>query len=149
MELLEEILARDNMNKAYKKVCQNKGVIGVDDITVEKIRRVFERKWRKNIKQNKEKRIQTATSKKKSRYQKKMARKLNFVRYANDCIILVRSEKATDRVLGSITKYIEKKLGLKVNAEKSKVTRPTQTNLLFGIVLDIIIKVSYPDKRVE
>lgn len=58
------------------------------------------------------------------------ARGLNFVRYADDCIILVRSEKAANRVLGSITKYIEKKLGLKVNAEKSKVTRPTQTKYL-------------------
>lgn len=58
------------------------------------------------------------------------ARGLNFVRYADDCIILVRSEKAANRVLSSITKFIEKKLGLKVNAEKSKVTRPTQTKYL-------------------
>ena len=58
------------------------------------------------------------------------ARELNFVRYADDCIILVKSEKAANRVLASITKFIEKKLGLKVNAEKSKVTRPTQTKYL-------------------
>lgn len=58
------------------------------------------------------------------------ARGLNFVRYADDCIILVKSEKAANRVLASITKFIEKKLGLKVNAEKSKVTIPTQTKYL-------------------
>ena len=58
------------------------------------------------------------------------ARGLNFVRYADDCIILVKSEKAANRVLSSITKFIEKKLGLKVNAEKSKVTRPNQTKYL-------------------
>ena len=58
------------------------------------------------------------------------ARGLNFVRYADDCIILVKSEKAANRVLTSITKFIEKKLGLKVNVEKSKVTRPTQTKYL-------------------
>lgn len=58
------------------------------------------------------------------------ARELRFVRYADDCIILVKSEKAANRVLESITKYIEKKLGLKVNATKSKVTRPTQTKYL-------------------
>ena len=58
------------------------------------------------------------------------ARGLNFVRYADDCIILVKSEKAANRVLESITKFIEKKLGLKVNAEKSKVTRPTKTKYL-------------------
>ena len=57
-------------------------------------------------------------------------RGLNFVRYADDCIILVKSEKAANRVLESITKFIEKRLGLKVNAEKSKVTRPTQTKYL-------------------
>ena len=37
MELLEKILARENLNKAYKKVYQNKGVAGVDGITVEEI----------------------------------------------------------------------------------------------------------------
>ena len=37
MELLEQILAKDNLNKAYKKVYQNKGVAGVDGITVEEI----------------------------------------------------------------------------------------------------------------
>ena len=58
------------------------------------------------------------------------ARGLNFVRYADDCIILVKSEKAANRVLTSVTKFIEKKLGLKVNAEKSKVTRPTKTKYL-------------------
>lgn len=57
-------------------------------------------------------------------------RGLNFVRYADDAVILVKSEKAANRVLASITKFIEKKLGLKVNAEKSKVTRPTKTKYL-------------------
>ena len=36
MELLEEILKPENLNKAYKKVISNKGVAGVDGITVEK-----------------------------------------------------------------------------------------------------------------
>lgn len=58
------------------------------------------------------------------------ARGLQFVRYADDCIIMVKSEKAANRVLSSVTKFIERKLGLKVNAEKSKVTRPTQTKYL-------------------
>jgi len=35
MELLEEILTKDNLNKAYKKVYQKKGVAGVEEITVE------------------------------------------------------------------------------------------------------------------
>ena len=55
------------------------------------------------------------------------SRGLNFVRYADDAVILVKSEKAANRVLTSITKFIEKKLGLKVNVEKSKVTKPKDT----------------------
>jgi RNA-directed DNA polymerase len=58
------------------------------------------------------------------------ARGLNFVRYADDCMIFVKSEKAANRVLTSITTYIEKRLGLKVNAEKSKVSKPTGIKFL-------------------
>jgi len=57
-------------------------------------------------------------------------RGLRFTRYADDCIILVKSEKAANRVMESITKFIEKKLGLKVNVEKSKVARPNQIKYL-------------------
>lgn len=57
-------------------------------------------------------------------------RDLRFIRYADDCIIVVQSEKAANRVIESITKFIEKKLGLKVNVEKSKVTRPDQIKYL-------------------
>ena len=60
-------------------------------------------------------------------------RGLRFVRYADDCLIMVRSEKAANRVMNSIIKYIEKKLGLKVNATKSKVARPKDIKYLgFG-----------------
>ena len=52
------------------------------------------------------------------------SRGLRFTRYADDCIILVGSSKAADRVIASITRYIEKKLGLKVNMTKSKVSKP-------------------------
>lgn len=61
------------------------------------------------------------------------ARGLNFVRYADDCLIMVRSEKAANRVMESITTFITKKLGLKVNLEKSKIARPNQIKYLgFG-----------------
>lgn len=64
-------------------------------------------------------------------------RGLNFVRYADDCIIVVKSEKAANRVMESITKFIEKKLGLKVNAEKSKVAKPRDIKYLgFGFYYD-------------
>lgn len=57
-------------------------------------------------------------------------RGLRFTRYADDCIIVVKSEKAANRVMESITKFIEKKLGLKVNAEKSKIAGPHQIKYL-------------------
>ncbi|WP_193065506.1 group II intron reverse transcriptase/maturase [Oceanobacillus oncorhynchi] len=64
-------------------------------------------------------------------------RGLRFVRYADDSLIFVKSEKAANRVLTSITTFIEKKLGLKVNMEKSKISRPTKTTFLgFGFYYD-------------
>ena len=54
----------------------------------------------------------------------------SFVRYADDCSIYAGSEKAAQRVLASITRYIEKSLKLKVNQEKSKVSLPTESTLL-------------------
>jgi len=44
-----------------------------------------------------------------------------FVRYADDCNIYVKTQRAGERVLESVTKYLEKKLKLKVNPKKSKV----------------------------
>ena len=61
------------------------------------------------------------------------ARGLRFVRYADDCNIYVKSEQAALRVMRSITDFIERKLGLKVNMQKSKVGRPTDIKFLgFG-----------------
>jgi len=53
-----------------------------------------------------------------------------FVRYADDCSIYVKSKRAGERVMESISTYIEKELKLKVNVEKSVVTRPWSTKLL-------------------
>ena len=57
-------------------------------------------------------------------------RGLKFVRYADDCNIYVKSEKAANRVMKNITKYIEQTLKLKVNTEKSKVERPWSCKFL-------------------
>ncbi|MCD7036741.1 group II intron reverse transcriptase/maturase [Metabacillus sp. GX 13764] len=59
------------------------------------------------------------------------SRGLNFVRYADDCIIMVKSEMAARRVMRSVTKFIEEKLGLIVNAKKSKITKPNDPNMKF------------------
>lgn len=60
-------------------------------------------------------------------------RRLNFTRYADDCVIVVKSEASAKRVMHSITDFIERKLGLKVNATKTKITKPTKLKYLgFG-----------------
>ena len=53
-----------------------------------------------------------------------------YVRYADDCSIYVRSEAAAKRVAESVIKYIEGKLLLKVNREKTKISRPNESTLL-------------------
>jgi RNA-directed DNA polymerase len=58
------------------------------------------------------------------------ARGHRYVRYADDCSIYVKTEKSATRVLESITGFIEKKLKLKVNRTKSKVSRPNDSTLL-------------------
>jgi len=57
-------------------------------------------------------------------------RGLNFCRYADDCNIYVKSKKAAERVMYSITKFIEEDLKLKVNKDKSKVDRPWKLKYL-------------------
>jgi RNA-directed DNA polymerase len=53
-----------------------------------------------------------------------------FSRYADDFIILVKSLRAGERVMGSIRRYLETKLKLKVNEEKSQVVKSTQLEFL-------------------
>jgi len=53
-----------------------------------------------------------------------------FVRYADDCSIYVKSEKSAQRVAESIVKYIESELLLKVNREKTKISRAQDSQLL-------------------
>ena len=63
------------------------------------------------------------------------ARNLHFVRYADDCVIVVKSSAAASRVMHTVTNWIERKLGLKVNASKTKVTKPSYLKYLgFGFV---------------
>lgn len=58
-------------------------------------------------------------------------RGLRFVRYADDCVIFVKSEMSARRVLRNITHFIEEKLGLIVNGEKSKIVRPNDPTFKF------------------
>ena len=58
------------------------------------------------------------------------SRNLRFVRYADDCIIFVKSEMSANRVMKSVTSWLERKLFLKVSATKTKVVRPMKSQFL-------------------
>ena len=53
-----------------------------------------------------------------------------FVRYADDCNIYVKTQRAGERVMESVKTYLEKKLKLKVNPKKSKVDRASRVKCL-------------------
>ena len=62
-------------------------------------------------------------------------RKLDFVRYADDANIFVGSQKAAKRILASVTKFIEEKLKLKVNQEKSQTALSKHVKFLGMTIL--------------
>ena len=57
-------------------------------------------------------------------------RGLRFVRYADDFSIFVRSRRAGERVMASVQKFIEQRLRLKVNEDKSSVSQPYDLSFL-------------------
>lgn len=64
-------------------------------------------------------------------------RGLRFTRYADDCVIAVRSESSAKRVMRTVTDWIQRKLGLKVNMTKTHITRPQRLKYLgFGFYKD-------------
>lgn len=69
------------------------------------------------------------------------SRKLHFVRYADDCNIYVRSLRAAQRVMDSVTRFLSRKLKLKVNPEKSAVGKPSKRKFLgfsFQVIGDAV-----------
>jgi len=58
------------------------------------------------------------------------SRGLHFVRYADDCNIFVKTDVSAERVMKSVTSWLERKLFLKVSATKTKITRPSNSNFL-------------------
>src|SRR6516164_9527842 len=57
-------------------------------------------------------------------------RGLHFCRYADDCNIYVRSQRAGERVMASVSRFLTNKLRLKVNEAKSAVARPEERSFL-------------------
>jgi len=69
-------------------------------------------------------------------------RGLEFCRFADDCNIFVRSPRAGERVMARIRDFIEKKLKLKVNEEKSQVAKADQVKFLGMTIVNGLIAIS-------
>jgi group II intron reverse transcriptase/maturase len=73
-------------------------------------------------------------------------RGLEFCRFADDCNIFATSQRNADRIMASIKKFIEKKLKLKVNEEKSKTRKSNEVKFLGMTIVEgtiAIAKASY------
>ena len=69
-------------------------------------------------------------------------REIEFCRFADDCNAFTKSKRAAERVMESIKKFIEKKLKLKVNEEKSKVAKSDQVKFLGMTIVNGAIAIS-------
>jgi len=77
-------------------------------------------------------------------------RGLRFVRYADDCNIFVASKRAGERVMESVTRFVEGKLKLKVNRDKSAVDRPRKRKFLgFSFLSDQEATIRLAPKTLE
>ena len=73
-----------------------------------------------------------------------------FVRYADDCNIYVQSRRAGERVMKSITEFLEKRLKLKVNATKSAVDRPWKRKFLgYSMTWEVKPRLKVAQRSVE
>jgi RNA-directed DNA polymerase len=73
-----------------------------------------------------------------------------FCRYADDCNIYVGSKKAGARVMESITNYLEKKLKLRVNREKSAIDRPWNRIFLgYSFTFQKEVRIRVPKERIQ
>ena len=70
-------------------------------------------------------------------------RGLEFCRFADDCNIFVKSQKAAERVMATISQFIEKKLKLKVNQDKSKVALSDKVKFLGFTVVNGTIAIAH------
>jgi RNA-directed DNA polymerase len=78
-------------------------------------------------------------------------RGLEFCRFADDCNIFARTLRSADRIMESIKKFIEKKLKLKINEEKSKTRKSNEVKFLGMTIIEGTIAISKAayDKAME
>ena len=110
---MEAVVERENLKKALARVKRNKGAGGIDGMSVEDLPAYLKEHWPTIGAQLLE-----------GTY------KPRFVRYADDCNIYVRSQRAGERVMAGIEAFLAKRLKLKVNKAKSAVAKPSVRKFL-------------------
>ena len=68
------------------------------------------------------------------------SRNHKFIRYADDMVILCGSKKAAERILANVTKFVEGKLFLKVNTEKTKILQACEDSQFLGFAFTQKVK---------
>lgn len=140
VNLMEEILDKQNLNRAYSQILSNKGARtpGVDGMTVPQLKAYVQKHWPNGLVQATEEGTPQGgplspllSNIVLDELDLELERRGHcFVRYADDCNIYVRSRRAAERTLASVSHFVERKLRLKVNREKSAVDRPWRRKFL-------------------
>ena len=150
-ELLEKILYKDNLNRTFKRVKANKGALlnllrrnVKDERVIQWIKRYLKSGVMENgvVMETEEGSPQGGNispllaniylNEFDQKYEK---RGVKFIRYADDIVLLVKSDRAAKRLLETSTKYLEGTLKLKVNQEKSRVVSCLQSEILNTLAL--------------
>lgn len=139
-QLMEAVCERGNCLQALKRVKSNKGGPGIDGMTVDELLGYLMEHW--PAKNGLVGSVEEGTPQGgplspllSNLVLDELDRELErrghcFCRYADDCNIYVRSQRAGERVKQSITCFIERRLRLKVNEAKSTVARPAERKFL-------------------
>ena len=153
--LMERILHKDNLNKAYKKVKSDKAAGGIDGMSVDELPGFLKDNQRHLIQQIKDGKYKPdpvsrgvfekteagmpqggpinplLSNRMLNEMDKELTRRVRrFVRYADDCMIFCKSRKGAERTLNNIMPYIEGKLFLKVNRTKTCVAHISKVKYL-------------------
>jgi len=129
--MMERIVARDNLKKALAQVRRNKGAPGVDGMTVDDlVVGGMVDPMDEGVPQGGPLSPLLSNLMLDGLDKELERRGHRFARYADDCNIYVRSPRAGERVMASVTQFLERRLKLKVNKAKSAVASPTERKFL-------------------
>ena len=77
------------------------------------------------------------------------SRGIKFVRYADDMVIMCGSQKAAERILQNVTEFIEKKLFLKINRDKTKIVKACEESRFLGFAFTQQVNLKMRDSHLS